>query len=168
MSLYTQIMNLFTYNYPYIDSTTVLSEIYTPVQVQTVQNLTSFPLCNLHRTHALYANCCRGIMYVQLYCRSHSHVHIYILVSCLCTKGLHILCLTVSLSQPRKNNPASSIWERGCGGMHEDIYYSCVPALILCDFILHNRGEITAQFSCYLKIYPRYSYILIQRDVRTQ
>ena len=33
---------IYTYNYPYIDSTTVLSEIYTPVQVPTKSHIFSF------------------------------------------------------------------------------------------------------------------------------
>ena len=157
MPLYTQNMNL----------TTVLSEIYI-YSCASTDKVSSFPLCNLPTPMPSLQIAAVGLcMYSSTVGHIHIYVHIYILVSCLCTKGLHILCLTI-LSQPRKNNPASSICERGCGGMHEDIYYSCVPAPILCDFILHNRGEITAQFSCYLKIYPRYSYILIQRDIRTQ
>ena len=45
---------IYTYKYPYIDSTTVLSEIHTYIYIYIYillckyrQNLTSFPLCNL-------------------------------------------------------------------------------------------------------------------------
>ena len=127
ISLYTQNMNLFTYIHITIPTLTALPCCLKYILLcKYRQNLASFPLCNLPTPMPSMQIAAMGLcMYSSTVGHIHMCTYIYILVSCLCTncKGLHTLCLTVSLSQPRKNNPASSICERGCGGMHEDIYY---------------------------------------------